>query len=178
MFEEDAMGVQQISIGMNKMITPLKNVCLALSAACLALMMFLTALDVGLRYIFNSPIPGALEVVEYMMAVIVPFALTVTAYEKAHIGVELILERFPTHFQSYVACITRLMVISLYVLITWQSFLNIFEQRDSGMTSAVLLIPNYPFVASLAVAFALLSVITLLHFFEDLSEVISQWIHS
>lgn len=172
------MGVQHIPESMGKMILPVKNFFLVLSAACLALMMFLTALDVGLRYIFNSPIPGALELVEYMMAVIVPFALTITALHKAHIGVELIMDRFPKQFRAYVACVTNLMVFALYGLITWQSFLNIFEQHDSGMTSAVLLIPNYPFVASLTAAFALLSLITLMRFFENLTEVLSQWIHS
>ena len=172
------MGVGFIPNGMNKTITPVKSTVLGISGTCLALMMFLTALDVGLRYIFNSPIPGALELVEYMMAVIVPFALTVTAYEKAHIGVEMIVEKFPKRFRTYVACVTDLMTLVLYSLITWQGFLYIFEEYDSGMTSAVLLIPNYPFVASLTAAFALFSLITLMHFFENLTEVLSRWTHS
>lgn len=166
------MGVQRISVEMGKRIAPVKNIFLVLSAACLALMMFLTALDVGLRYIFNSPISGALELVEYMMAVVVPFAVTVAAFEKAHIGVDLIMERFPKKIRIYVACLTNLMIFVLYALIAWQSFLNIFEQYNSGMTSAVLLIPNYPFVASLTAAFGLLSLITLMHFFEKLTEAI------
>jgi TRAP-type C4-dicarboxylate transport system permease small subunit len=159
------MGLLQIHRKIHKTVLPVKNMFFVIAAAALALMMFLTALDVGLRYIFNSPIPGALELVEYMMAVIVPFALTITAFNKAHIGVELIMERFPERFRRYVACATHLMVFALYALITWQSFLNIFEQWDSGMTSAVLLIPNYPFVASLTAAFALLSLMALTHLF-------------
>jgi TRAP-type C4-dicarboxylate transport system permease small subunit len=172
------MGYKRICDGTGKIIQPVKKVFLALSAACLALMMFLTALDVGLRYLFNSPIPGALELVEYMMALIVPFALAVTAFEKAHIGVELVMDRFPRRLRACVACVTDIMVFALYGLITWQSFLFIFEQYDSGMTSAVLLIPQYPFVASLTAAFALLSLITLMRFLENLNEVCSQWIHS
>ena len=172
------MEYQPISGSLGKIILPFKSVFLALSAVCLALMMFLTALDVGLRYIFNSPIPGALELVEYMMALIVPFALTITALNKAHIGVELVMDRFPKRFRAYVACVTNLLVFALYGLITWQSFLYIFEQHDSGMTSAVLLIPQYPFVASLTAAFALLSLITLMHFLENLTEVLPKWIHS
>lgn len=167
------MGFQPISGCMDKIILPVKKIFLALSAICLALMMFLTALDVGLRYIFNSPIPGALELVEYMMALIVPFALTITAFKKAHIGVELVMDHFPKRFRTCVACVTNLTVFALYGLITWQSFLFIFQQHDSGMTSAVLLIPQYPFVASLTVAFALLSLITLMHFVENLTEVFS-----
>jgi TRAP-type C4-dicarboxylate transport system permease small subunit len=163
-----------IAGGIEKFVVPVKNLFLVLAGTSLALMMFLTALDVGLRYIFNSPISGALELVEYMMAVTVPFALTITAFNKAHIGVELIMERFPQTVRRYVACVTQLMVFTLYALITWQSFLYIFEQQASGMTSAVLRIPAYPFVISLTAAFALLSLITLLHFLEKLTEVVSQ----
>jgi TRAP-type C4-dicarboxylate transport system permease small subunit len=164
--------------GLDKVIRPVKRIALVLATTALAVMMFLTALDVGLRYIFNSPIPGALELVEYLMAVMVPFALTITAFNKAHIGVELIMERFSEQVRLYVACVTHLMITGLYALITWQSLLYIFEQQSSGMTSAVLLIPNYPFVASLTVAFALLSLITLMHFIENLTEAVSQWTHS
>ena len=167
------MGIEFIPNGMNKVVSPVKNTILAISGACQAFMMFLTALDVGLRYIFNSPIPGALELVEYMMAIIVPFALTVTAFQKAHIGVDLIMERFPIRVQLVTACCTNFIAFLLYATVTWRCFLNIGEQYASGMTSAVLLIPNYPFVASLTIAFALLSLITLLHFFEKLNEVLS-----
>ncbi len=172
------MRIEMIANGVGNIILPVKKTFLVLSTVCLALMMFLTALDVGLRYLFNSPIPGALEVVEYMMALIVPFALTITAFERAHIGVELVMDRFPKRFRACVACVTNLMVLALYALITWQSFLFIFQQHDSGMTSAVLLIPQYPFVASLTAAFALLSLITFLHFLDNLTEVFSPWIRS
>jgi TRAP-type C4-dicarboxylate transport system permease small subunit len=172
------MAYQPIATTMQKFIAPVKNLFLVLAATSLALMMFLTALDVGLRYIFNRPISGALELVEYFMAVLVPFALTITAFKKAHIGVELIMERFSAGVRRYVACATHLAVTALYALITWQSFLYIFEQQESGMTSAVLLIPNYPFVASLTAAFALLSLIALMHFIEKLTEVVTQWTHS
>jgi TRAP-type C4-dicarboxylate transport system permease small subunit len=135
---------------------------------------------VGLRYIFNRPIPGALEVVEYMMAVMVPFALTVTAFSKAHIGVDIDhWSGFPPGLSQRCRLRDQLDgLLDLYTAITWQNFLNIAEQYDSGMTSAVLLIPHYPFVASLTAAFALLSLIALMHFFENLSEVVSQWTRS
>lgn len=171
------MWLQTIADGIEKMTRPIRNIVTAASCAALALMMFLTALDVALRYIFNSPIPGGLELVEYLMAVIVPFALTVTAFNKAHIGVDLIMEQFSRQTQAIVGCVTHLLAFGLYLFITWQGVLNIGEQYRSGMTSAVLLIPHYPFVASLTAAFGLLTVITLMHFFERLHKAIAQWTH-
>jgi TRAP-type transport system small permease protein len=156
---------------LDRLTRPANSLFAAIAATVLVSMMFLTALDVGLRYLLNSPLPGAIELVEYMMALMVPFAVVVAAYNKAHIGVELLLERFSKRVQNIVGCMTCSMEAVLYALITWQSFLNIIEQFHSGMTSAVLLIPHYPFVISLAAAFALLTLITLLHLFKSLSEV-------
>ncbi len=117
---------------MEKMVAPVKNLLLMVAAAVLALMMFLTALDVGLRYIFNSPIPGGLELVEYMMAVVVPFALAYTAFAKGHIGVDLVMERFSLRFQGLVGCLTTLLTAALYALIAWQGAVYIGEEFKSG----------------------------------------------
>jgi TRAP-type C4-dicarboxylate transport system permease small subunit len=172
------MAFQQAIIGIENGIKPIKTILLVISAATLALMMFLTAVDVAMRYVFNSPIPGALELVEYMMALIVPFALAVAAYNKAHIGVDLIMERLPQKVQLYTGFLTNLLTSIFFGIIAWQSIFMVGEEFHSGVTSAVLLIPQYPFVASLAVAFVLLTLITLLHSLDSLAKVITQWTHS
>ena len=154
-------------------VKPVKSGFLAIAAFTLAVMMFLTALDVALRYVFSRPIPGGLELVEYMMAVVVPFAVTIAAYEKAHVGVDLIMDRFPTTVQNVVAAVTTTLMLVFFILITWQCFVHIAEQYRSGLTSAVLLIPHYPFVASLTAAFALLTVVTLIDLFRHVSKVLN-----
>lgn len=160
-----------LSERLDRYIAPVKNVVLTIAAATLAIMMFMTALDVALRYIFSSPIPGGLELMEYMMAVLVPFAVTITAYQRAHVGVDLVMERFPLKVRSIVAAVTTAMMLVFYALITWQCAIHTVEQYHSGMTSAVLLIPIYPFVASLTVAFGLLTLVTLIECIENLTEV-------
>lgn len=171
------MGVKQIASGLDRIIEPVKKLLLIIASAVLALMMLLTALDVGMRYILNAPIPGALELVEYMMAILVPFAVAVMAYAKGHIGVDLFIERFPDWLQTVVGCLTTLLTTALYAVLTWQCALYVGEEFHSEVTSAVLLIPQYPFIAALLAAFALLTLITLMHFFEYLSKVIAQWTH-
>ena len=48
----------------------------------LTLLMLLTAVDVCLRYLFDSPITGSYELSEFMMAILVAFglALVITAF--------------------------------------------------------------------------------------------------
>ena len=51
-------------------------------------MMFLTTADVILRRIFNSPIGGVFELTEFMMIVVVGFALGYTQLIKANVNVD------------------------------------------------------------------------------------------
>jgi TRAP-type C4-dicarboxylate transport system permease small subunit len=169
------MGVKNIPELLDKLLRPARNAILIIAAGTLAVMMLMSALDVGLRYIFDSPIPGGMELVEFMMVIIVPFALTVAAYDNAHIEVDMVMERFPEGVQRYVGCLNSLTVTAFSAIITWQSYLYIGEQYDSGLTSAVLLIPHYPFVILLAIAFALLTLVSFTQFLKNLIEICSTW---
>ncbi|GAB6146084.1 TRAP transporter small permease [Desulfocicer niacini] len=146
------------------------GIMIAICSTVLAMMMFLTALDVGLRYLFNRPLAGAFELVEYMMAIIVPFSIVYCAYEKAHVSVELILERFPLGVQRFFDLFTTAVSIIFVSLIAWQNFLYIGECYVSEMTSAVLLIPAYPFAVPLAIGILTFALILLLHLSQALSE--------
>lgn len=167
------MGPDRIAVIIEKGTKRAKDCVLMLASVILALMMLLTVLDVLRRYIFRSPIPGALETIEYMMAVLIPFALVVTAYDESHIGVDFIVEHLPSKLRTYLACVTNALLFALFSLIAWQSFLNAWEHYESGMTSAVLLIPHYPFAIPLAIAFLLSALITLGQFLRNLVEAAS-----
>ncbi len=148
---------------------PLVNILLTIGASVLALMMFLTVVDVVGRYAFNKPIAGAFELVEFMMATFVPFAFVYCQKEKSHISVDLVVDRLPKGFQGFLDIVMTLLTIGFYGLIAWQSFYNITEEFESKMTSAVLLIPTYPFVIPASIAFVVLTLLLLLHFFQTLS---------
>ena len=141
------------------------RILIAIGATVLALMMFLTALDVGLRYLFNSPLDGAFELVEYMMAIVIPFSIVYCAEQKGHVAVELIMSRFPKGIQVISDVIMTCITMVFAIIISWQNFLYIGEVYDSHLTSAVLQIPTYPFVIPVAIgisAFALLLLVDLI----------------
>lgn len=144
---------------------------ITIGAAIMASMMFLTVLDVGLRYIFNSPLHGAFELVEYMMATLVPFSIVYCAYHKGHVSVELIIERFPRKLKVLCNIVTNLIALLFVAAISWQNVLYFFEVKASNLTSAVLLIPTYPFVIPIALGFFAYALILLLHLIELLREV-------
>ena len=138
-------------------------------------MMLLTAVDVCLRYVFNSPITGSFELVEFMMALIVPFSIVFCASEKAHIHVDIVLEHLPKGVRSFFAFIGNMLSLFLFVLITWQACIYIVEEYESGLTSAVLYIPVYPFIGTLALAFAVLSLLLFAELINYLTRTIFKW---
>lgn len=163
------MTLNDVEKSFSAITNPLVNILIAIGASILALMMFLTVIDVLGRYIINRPIAGAFELVEFMMAIFVPFAFVYCQKEKSHISVDLVTDRLPKKVQSFLDTITTLLAIVFYALIAWQSFYNIIEEFESKMTSAVLLIPNYPFMIPSAICFVVLVLLLLLHLLKAVS---------
>ncbi len=160
---------------LNRLNRPLIAVIKFIALWVLAGMMFLTFADVLLRYLFNSPIPGATELIEFMMGIAVTFSVVYCAYKKSHISVDLVIANFPDRARKWLDCITSLITLILFLLITWQAFIYVVDEYGSRLTSAVLYIPVYPFIATAAVAFAVICLVLLVEFLSHLSEVTTQW---
>jgi len=88
------MRLNNIIHGLKRVVNPLVRIIAFVAAGVLALMMFLTAADVLLRYIFNRPISGTWELTSYMMVVMVSFGLSYCALVKGLISVEVLTSRF------------------------------------------------------------------------------------
>lgn len=146
-----------------------------LAICILTAMMFLTAIDVCMRYLFNSPITGSFELVEFMMALLIPFSIVFCASENSHVQVDIIVGRFPKKIRSLFMFIANLFSLLLFVLITWQTIVYIIEEYDSKLTSAVLYIPVYPFIGTLALAFAILCFMLLSELIDYLAQTIFKW---
>jgi len=149
-------------------------ILLFFGAGVLALMMFLTMTDVVLRYIFGSPIIGAYEVMEYMMAIIIPFGIVYCAHERGHVSVDVLFDLLSQRIQTILNCITSLVVLGLFLLVAWQNTLLIIETYEERLTSSVLYIPTYPFVIAVALGFAALCLVLLIDFLNFLMEAVQK----
>jgi len=108
-------------------------------------MMLLTCADVVLRY-FRSPIPGTYELVCFLGAVAVSFAMAHTSIEKGHVSVSFIVTLFPSRLQRLIECITSCFGLFLFILIAWQSIIYANDLCASSEVSLTLELPFYPFV--------------------------------
>lgn len=155
--------------GMNrfdKVYGHVMRVFVAAAAALLAAMMFITMADIVLRYALKSPIIGAYEIVESMMACVVSIGVGYCAYKRDHIVVDVIFDRLPRPLQRVLNVFTALVTTAFFVLITWQNMYSVVETWESSFTSTVLQIPQYPFVAVIAIGFLLFTII----FISDLAK--------
>jgi TRAP-type C4-dicarboxylate transport system permease small subunit len=172
------MWLQKMEGFLTKLNRPLVLFVKYVALWILALMMFLTFTDVLLRYIFNRPVPGGTELIEFMMGIVVTFCVAYTAHKKSHIGVDLVLERLSQRTRRLIGCVTSFLALILFVLICWQTILLIFEDYHSGLESAVLYLPVYPFITTVAVGLVILCLILLAESLNLLGKVVSEWTRS
>jgi TRAP-type C4-dicarboxylate transport system permease small subunit len=137
-------------------------------AACLAVvvMMLLSCADVAMR-LFGAPIPGAYEMVGFLGAVIVSFALAHTSLQRGHVAVELIFEKLPPRAQCFVDAAGNLIGAALFGLMAWQSLAYGTDLRQSGEVSLTLQMPVYPFVYGIALGSGILALVLLTDFIKS-----------
>ena len=145
-----------------------------IAAIVLTAMMFLIMTDVVLRYVFNSPITGSYEIIQYMMAILISFAVVFCAYKRSHVSVDIIFDLLPPKPQSIVACMGSLIVLILFIFIAWENVLYIKEIYGQKLTSTILYIPTYPFVAAVAAGFVALCLVMFIEFLNALRGVVKK----
>lgn len=139
----------------------------------LALMMFITAADVFLRYVLNSSIAGAVELNEVMLILVVFFSVAQAAVRKEHVRVELLVSKFSINLQSILNVISGIVVFCLASLIAWQAALFALDKWKKGLTTAVLAIPIYPFIVLFAFCIVLFCVVIFMDLLRDLKLLIA-----
>ena len=166
------MWLSRAADSLNKLVHPAVRVLHGAGVSVLAIMMVLTAGDVTLRYVFNRPIVGSLDLTEYMMAIVVSFGLAYCAFLKGHVRVDLVVSYLPQRVQAVIDSLTGLLGFILFSIITWQSFVYMEILIDSGLKSTVLLIPRFPFAGLVCLGSTFLALILLADFLEFLSQAV------
>jgi TRAP-type C4-dicarboxylate transport system permease small subunit len=123
--------------------------------------------DVVGRYFFNHPIPGALDTSELLLVVVVCFALAFTASVGGHMSVDVVTSRLGARMQSLANVLIGLIGLPVLWLLTYFALWEGIHNYSSGLETAVLHIPIYPFKFVVAIGFFALSL-----------ELTCQWLRS
>ena len=111
----------------------------------------LTTLDAVGRYALDAPIPGALELTELTMVVIVFSSLATAQRKKAHVAVELLTSRLGSRARLCVELFGFALALALMLTIAWRSTLHGLELYETGDQTGTLGIPLFPFYLVVAI---------------------------
>ena len=114
-------------------------------------LMILTAVDVVGRDVFNHPIPGTVELSQYLLAVFILLGFAYAHQVKAHVAVSIFTSQLTHPARLILIIISTLLCLFITCVIAWQGWVIGAEEKT---VSDMLRVPQYPF--RLLVAFAAL----------------------
>ena len=117
-----------------------------------------------------SPIPGTYELVCFLGAVAVSFAMAHTSVERGHVAVSIIVNLLPKKIQAIIETITTIFGLILFILLSWQSVLYANDLKARGEVSLTLELPFYPFVYGIGFAAAAVCLVLLVDLSKSLPE--------
>ena len=144
-----------------------------IAGGAIVLMMLLTCTDVILR-LFRMPIPGTYELVCFLGAIAVAFAMAHTSNEKGHVAVSLIVRLLPNRVQGVIEIITNTFVLILFVLIAWRSAIYAENLRITHEVSLTLKLPFYPFIYGLAFSAMIVCLVKITDIYKSVLKVLNK----
>ena len=117
---------------------------LTLGMGWVLVMMFLTTLDVGGRYFFSRPIPGAIEMSEFMLAIFGVLGIAYTHGAGANVKVTMLTGKLNVRASAFLDLITGLLSLQIVSVLSWYGVVMGLEEFRNGTTTDTLAIPIFP----------------------------------
>jgi TRAP-type C4-dicarboxylate transport system permease small subunit len=167
-------------------IKKVSNWVTVLAALALIAMLVISVADViGLKLvpvlgtIFKTgwvphPIPGAPELIAFLAVLVIAFPLSYTLIERAHIQVDVFVNKFPEKLKNIVEALVSLLGFSLFSMLAWYTVIYGNQLRIAKEVSMTQHIPFYPFIYALAVACIPICLYLLLEFIRGLMNAVKR----
>lgn len=127
-----------------KIIGGLVKVALFLGMGWVIVMMMLTTVDVIGRYFLSKPIPGAIEMSEFMLAIFGVLGMAYTHQSGANVKVTMLTNALPPRLARVTEIITILLSFQIIGMLVWYGVIMGIEELQAGTTTDTLGIPLYP----------------------------------
>ena len=137
-----------------------------IAAAALTSMMAVTCADVILRS-FKAPITGTYELVGFLGAWAIGFAIPQTSLDKGHVLMDFLTGKLSNRANRVLAVATRLTGVGLFGLIGYNLYSMGNDLRGTGDETPLLHLPHYPLAYGIALACLVESLVLLAEVFED-----------
>ena len=121
------------------------------AALLLLVMMAVTFVDVIGRYVFNSPLPGAFELTEVLLALVVFVGLPIVTARREHVTVDLLTGRLPGRLRQGLARAALAVTAGVLAVFAWRLALLGRDYSSYGDATVYLGIPLGPVAVVMAV---------------------------
>lgn len=122
-----------------------------LVSIALFFMMALTFFDVIGRYLFNSPIIGALELTEFSMAIVIFLGLVLLTSQEGHVTVDLIDNFVPDKIKPIQKIVINLINLAVLVVISQQLWVKAGDAAKYGDRTEYLYMPLSPLILFMSI---------------------------
>jgi tripartite ATP-independent transporter DctM subunit len=157
-----------------KAIVTFVNMANALALVILCIMPLPVFFDVLFRLFFSRSIPGAIELEELLMGIMVFFGVAHTHIHGGHINIDLLTSKFPRAVNSVLETCLYLLSSVFYALMSWQLVEQGIKKFQNHEISFTYHLPVGAFRFIAAVGALLLALAIFLSFLKALQETISR----
>lgn len=159
-------GKGTILTGLAGAVRKVSRINFYIGSGLLFVIMILVTIDVTGRFFFHSPLLGALEITEFLLAGAVLLGLAYTQDLRGNVDLELFYARFSKPTQRFSDILAYLIGICLFAIVTWEGGINALEGWEKNLASDVLRIPAWPFLLFVPVGACLLVLVLCCQLFE------------
>lgn len=140
----------------------LLTLCGVIAALALFAIMVLTFVDVGGRKLFDSSLPGALEVTELLMVAVIFSGLPLVSMQGEHVVFDSLDPLLPAWLRRLQQVLVDGLCLAALIGLSWLMWVKAGQMGEFGDITAQLKLPLSPFVYLMS---ALCSVTALVHGF-------------
>ena len=138
-----------------KFVESLSKVLSYITLLAVALMALFLTTDVVMRFAFNRPIVGAIEISQMLMVSLV-LAFPRCALEARHLNVTFVLDYIPQKVKSVTNIIVLILSLFASIILAWQTASSAIYLKQVYKTYSLIRVPYYPFYWIMTAGFIVL----------------------
>lgn len=129
-----------------------------IAALVILAVMFIGVFQVFGRKLINLPVPGYVDIIEFVMTVFAFLSIAYTQRLGGHVRMEIIIKRFRGRALWIVELLGTLTVIGIVAILAWFGYEHFLRAWNIGDSTIDIEIPLWPSKLLVPVAFAILLV--------------------
>jgi TRAP-type C4-dicarboxylate transport system permease small subunit len=135
-----------------------------IAGLCIVIMMALSCVDIIFR-VMRMPFPGTYEIVGFLSALMISFAMAQTTIEKGHVAVELLMAKMPYFIQKIGYLAVNFIMAGLLALLAYETIQFGIYYKHSGELSLTLQLPAHPILYAMGGAFCISALVPVINIY-------------